>query len=174
MRTSQNLTGPVNYNCIICLYNLDKSENLPFFNAHSYTRLKEMNVCQPEAVAGPTPFRKLSSAIAAWTSGRRLKAFLEHFSTVSSLLEATNCCSLGRNFPLWKGNQQSCIRKWSTFYYKKYTCRQYIFVGFYIRDLHLLSTSTALVSPAPPEWCVFLLDLKSEQEAPLGTYRHSL
>lgn len=56
--------------------------------------------CQPEAVAGPTPFRELSSVIAACTSGRRLKAFLEHFSTVSALLDATSCCSLGLNFPL--------------------------------------------------------------------------
>lgn len=59
----------------------------------------------PDAVAGPTPFRELSSAIAAFTSGRRLKAFLEHFSTVSSLLEATSCCSLGLNFPLCKPAQ---------------------------------------------------------------------
>lgn len=38
---------------------------------------------------------------AAWTSGSRPKAFLVHFSTVSLGLVATNCCSLGRNFPLW-------------------------------------------------------------------------
>lgn len=55
---------------------------------------------QPEAVAGPTPFRELSSAIAAFTSGRRRKAFVEHCSTASSLLEATSCCSRGLNFPL--------------------------------------------------------------------------
>lgn len=61
----------------------------------------------PEAVAGPTPFRELSSAIAACTSGRRLKAFLEHFFTVSSLLEATSCCSLGLNFPLCRKTRRA-------------------------------------------------------------------
>lgn len=68
----------------------------------------------PEAVAGPTPFRALSSAMAACTSGRRLKAFLEHFSTVSSLLEATSCCSLGLNFPLCRGNKSRTWRRSST------------------------------------------------------------
>lgn len=55
---------------------------------------------QPEAVAGPTPFRALSAAMAACTSGRKRNAFLEHSWTASSPLEATSCCSFGLNFPL--------------------------------------------------------------------------
>lgn len=72
-------------------------------NFHPFASTSTLS--SPDAVAGPTPFRELSSAIAAFTSGRRLNAFLEHFSTVSSLLEATSCCSLGLNFPLCKPPQ---------------------------------------------------------------------
>ncbi|PWA21953.1 hypothetical protein CCH79_00015623 [Gambusia affinis] len=62
---------------------------------------------QPEAVAGPTPFRPLSSATAAGTSGRRPSAVLERLWTASSPLEATSCCSLGLNFPLWTDTQDT-------------------------------------------------------------------
>lgn len=80
-----------------CSVNLERiTEKFSYVCLH----IPEKIVCRPEAVAGPTPFRELSSAMAACTSGRRVKAFLEHFSTSSSLLEATSCCSLGLNFPL--------------------------------------------------------------------------
>ena len=62
--------------------------------------------CLPEAVAGPKAFKELSSVTAAVMSGRRLKAFLVHLSTVSLELVATNCCNLGRNFPLCPQNQK--------------------------------------------------------------------
>lgn len=73
------------------------------WNFHPFASTSALS--SPDAVAGPTPFKELSSATAAFTSGSRLNAFLEHFSTVSSLLEATSCCSLGLNFPLWTSAQ---------------------------------------------------------------------
>lgn len=80
-----------------CSVNLERiTEKFSYICLH----IPEKMVCRPEAVAGLTPFRELSSAMAVCTSGRRVKAFLEHFSTSSSLLEATSCCSLGLNFPL--------------------------------------------------------------------------
>ena len=55
----------------------------------------------PEAVAGPTAFRALSSAMAARTSGRREKAVREQSSTAAAALDASSCCSRGRKDPLW-------------------------------------------------------------------------
>lgn len=141
-------------------------------NFHPLASISSLS--SPDAVAGPTPFRELSSAIAAFTWGRRLNAFLEHFSTVSSLLEATSCCSLGLNFPLCKPAQggegggshsvdmlpvcSSHSIDWSNDTISAVIWR------------FLLLASTPSVSLALSEWCVCQVDLRWVRAALLDTW----
>lgn len=121
----------------------------------------------PDAVAGPTPFRELSSATAAFTSGRRLNAFLEHFSTASSLLEATSCCSLGLNFPLCKQHRGSLKNLLPVCSSRSIYWSRDIFVVIW---RYLLLASTPSVSPALNEWCVCQADLRWVGAALLDTW----
>lgn len=55
----------------------------------------------PEAVAGPTAFKTVSSSIAFFKFGKCLNAFLLADMIRSSELDSTICWSRGRNLPLY-------------------------------------------------------------------------
>lgn len=146
---------------------LKSSSSQLLLNFHPLASISTLS--SPDAVAGPTPFRELSSAIAAFTWGRWPNAFLEHFSTVASLLEATSCCSLGLNFPLCKPAQGLSHKNtlpvcssqgidWSS--------------GTRSAEIwrFLLLASTPSASPALSEWCVCQADLRWVRVALLDTW----
>lgn len=123
----------------------------------------------PEAVAGPTAFKTVSSSIAFFKFGKCLNAFLLADMIRSSELDSTICWSRGRNLPLY--NLKTLIVTKTTtrnvqdkfklnkihtaliirfekacFIWFKYTC---IFIIYLLDHTNLQRASTSLVHITP-------------------------